>query len=226
MTARSSTAAERPFESWGDVPRVTLAEHIRKAYTRGKWALALRGILSIGIGILIFARPLSSLAVAALVIAVWALADGTASIVHAFELRPYVRHWWVLAIAGGVGITFGIAALYYFPTPSLALAVVWTTAWLVTIGVLGILLAMQERRLDLPWGWTMTLGAVAILAGFVTAVYPQFTLTTLLALFGTFAILRGILLLASVSRLQAFEHELEHAASKPAQGGAASPTRG
>lgn len=216
MTARSSAAAERPFESWGNVPRVTLAEHIRKAYTRGKWALTLRGILSIVIGILIFARPLSSLAVAALVIAVWALADGIAAIVHAFELRPYVRHWWVLAVAGVVSFAFGFAAMYYFPTPSLALAVVWTTAWLVTIGVLGILVAMQERRLDLPWGWTMTLGALALLAGFVAAVYPQLTLATLLSLFATFAILRGIMLLASVNRLQAFQREVERAMPKPA----------
>ena len=216
MTARSSSAADRPFESWGNAPRVALTDQIRKAFTRGKWALALRGILSIAIGLLIFARPLGSLAVAALVIAVWALVDGTAALVHAFELRRYVKHWWVLAIAGAVSVAFGIAALYYFPTLSLAVAVAWTTAWLVTLGVLAVLVAMQERRLEMPWGWTMAFGLLTIATGCVAAIYPQNTLATLLALYGVFAILRGIVLLAAVNRLQALDHELPRTPEQPA----------
>ena len=216
MTARSSSPADTPFESWGSAPRVALTDQIRKAFTRGKWALALRGILSIAIGMLIFARPLGSLSVAALVIAIWALVDGTASLVHAFELRRYVQHWWMLAIAGAVSIAFGVAALYYFPTLSLAVAVVWTTAWLVTLGVLAILVAMQERRLRMPWGWTMTLGVLTIAAGFVAALYPQNTVATLLALYGVFAIVRGVVLLAAVNRLQGLDHELAGTPPRPA----------
>src|SRR6266581_3346367 len=64
------------------------------------WALLLRGLLSVAVGVFIFARPMDSVAAFALVIALWALFTGFTSIVHAFELRPMMKHWWVLLLSG------------------------------------------------------------------------------------------------------------------------------
>ena len=135
-----------------------ISGEIVSAYHRAKWALMLRGILGIAVGVLILARPLESIAAFALVIAMWALIDGIVRIVHAFDLRPVVPHWWVLLLAGLVSAAFGAAALYYYPVLSLAFAVAWAAWWLMAAGALGIYAAVREKGAGLSWGWTMTFG--------------------------------------------------------------------
>jgi uncharacterized membrane protein HdeD (DUF308 family) len=68
-----------------------ITEDIKAAYSRTKWALILRGLIGIAIGVLILMRPLESVAALALVIALWALLDGFAN-TCADSLR-IVPHW-------------------------------------------------------------------------------------------------------------------------------------
>ena len=74
---------------------------------KSKWALALRGLLSLIVGILIIARPMASVAALALVIAIWSLFDGVVNIVRSFTVRGVVAHWWVLRLGGIVSVAFG-----------------------------------------------------------------------------------------------------------------------
>src|SRR5476651_1225144 len=103
---------------------------IKAAYSHTKWALGLRGLLSIAL---------------ALVIAIWALIDGLTNMVRAFVVRGLVSHWWVFLLTGAVSVGFGIAALYYYPALSLSFAVVWTSLWLLTGGAMAVYIALQER---------------------------------------------------------------------------------
>jgi uncharacterized membrane protein HdeD (DUF308 family) len=164
--------------------------------------LVVRGLLALAVGILIIARPMASVAAFALVIALWALMQGIVTIVHAFDLRPVMRHWWVLLLSGIISVVFGIAALYYYPGLSLAFAVIWTAWWLILGGILGISLAVQERRADAPWGWTMTLGILSVVAAVVAFASPPATLAALMALIATFAIIAGVLLLVGAYRMR------------------------
>jgi len=124
---------------------------IRAAYRRAWWALVLRGVLAIAVAVLIFWRPLDSIASLALVIALWALFIGIVQIVHAVDLRSVYAQWWVLFLSGLVSAAFGAAALYYYPGLSLAFAVVWTTWWLLLTGGFAIYVAVWERSLGLSW---------------------------------------------------------------------------
>src|SRR5713101_6872548 len=112
-------------------------DDLKRLYHRTWWALVLRGLLALAVGIFIFARPLDSVAAFALVIAFWAIFLGLVEIVHAFQLRPMVQHWWVILLSGLVGVAFGIAALVYYPTLALTFAVVWVAWWLTLTGILG-----------------------------------------------------------------------------------------
>jgi uncharacterized membrane protein HdeD (DUF308 family) len=175
---------------------------IGDATRRVWWALVVRGLLALAVGILIVARPMASVAAFALVIALWALMQGIVTVVHAFELRPIMRHWWLMLLSGVIGVAFGIAALYYYPVLSLTFAVLWTSWWLMLAGIAGISLAVQERRADVPWGWTMTLGILSVVASIVAFVSPPATLTALMALIATFAIIAGVFLLTGAYRLR------------------------
>lgn len=191
---------------------------ISNAVGRTWWALVIRGMLAIAVGIIIIARPLESVAAFALVIALWALMQGVVSIVHAFDLRSVAPHWWVLMLSGIVGVLFGGAALYYYPGLSLSFAVVWTSWWLILGGVLGIYLAVQERSAGLSWGWTMTLGVLGVAAGIAAFAYPPATLAALMAFISVFAIAGGVVLLVGAYRLRSAQDEIRGAlgiASRP-----------
>ena len=190
-----------------------IADDIKSAYTRSKWALVFRGLLGIALGVLIITRPLASVEVFALVIAIWALSDGLVNIVHAFDLRRVAPYWWALLLAGLVSTAFGIAAFYYYPSLSLTFAVVWTALWLISAGVLGIYVAIQEKNAELSWGWTLGFSLVALAAGILAVVYPGLTVATLMSLLATFGILGGLALLIGAGKMQSVQGDVRQAFS-------------
>jgi len=190
-----------------------ISDDIKSAYNRGKWALVFRGLLGIALGVLIIARPIPSVEVFALVIAIWALADGLVNIVHAFDLRRVVSYWWALLLAGIISTAFGLAAFYYYPALSLTFAVAWTAFWLISAGAVGIYVAIQERNANLSWGWTLAFSLVALAAGVLAVVYPGVTVATLMSLLATFGILGGIALLVGAGKMQSVQGDVRQAFS-------------
>jgi uncharacterized membrane protein HdeD (DUF308 family) len=189
-----------------------IAADIQQAYKQTKWALVLRGLLSLAVGIVILVRPMDSVAALALVIALWALFDGIVTIVRSFDLRGIAQHWWVILLAGIISFAFGVAALYYFPTLSLTFAVVWTAYWLTLSGVMAAYVAWQERSAGLSWGWTMVFGVLAIAGGIFAFMNPQATLASLLGVLAGFAIISGIVLLVGAGRMASFQRSMPAAA--------------
>jgi uncharacterized membrane protein HdeD (DUF308 family) len=172
-----------------------LIENIKIGFHRTWWALLLRGLLGLAVGILILARPLDSVAAFALVIAWWALVVGLLEIVHAVELRALMKHWWVLLLSGLVGVGFGVAALKYYPGLSLSLAVVLVAWWLMLTGVLALSGAMMQKGVGVQWGWNALFGILSIVAGVFALLSPPVTLVAIMGLIAGFAIVSGLALL-------------------------------
>jgi len=188
---------------------------IRTAYRRTWWALVLRGLLALAVGILILARPLDSIASLALVIALWSLFVGSVQMVRAVELRTVVDGWWVLLLSGLISAAFGVAALFYYPGLSLAFAVLWTTWWLVLTGAIGVGAAVWERRLGLFWGWSLAFGILSIGAGVLAIMNPPVTLAAIMGLIAGFALISGVLLLIAAFRLSAAKAVISEALGAP-----------
>ena len=194
-----------------------ISDDIKTVYNRSKWALVVRGLFGIALGIFILARPFDSVAALALVIAIWALGDGIVNMVHAFDLRSVAPHWWVMLLSGLVSTLFGIAALYYYPGLSLTFAVIWTALWLITGGVLGAYIAIQERNANLSWGWTMVFSLVALAGGVLAIMYPRITLAGLISLIAAFGIVGGVTLLVGAGKMQSFQGGVSRAVRNPAR---------
>jgi uncharacterized membrane protein HdeD (DUF308 family) len=190
---------------------------IQKAYNTTKWALLLRGLLSLAVGIAIIWRPMTSVVALALVIALWSLFDGMINIVRSFGLRGIAPHWWVMLLAGIVGVAFGVAALYYFPGLSLTFAVVWTAYWLTFTGVIAAYVAWQERSVGVSWGWTMAFAVVAIAGGLLAFMNPGATLASLIGVLAGFAIFSGVLLIVAASRMVSVQQEIKSTFNNPAR---------
>jgi uncharacterized membrane protein HdeD (DUF308 family) len=184
---------------------------IQSTLNRAWWGIVLRGILAIALGVFIIARPLESIAAFALIIAVWALIDGITNIVHAFDVRHQVAHWWLMLIAGIISVVFGVLALYDYPVLSLAFAVIWVSWWLLLSGFVGIYIAVLQRSAHLPWGWTMALGVLSVVAGVYALVYQPATLAAIMGLIAGFGIVGGIFLLIGATRLKSAQHDVRSA---------------
>jgi uncharacterized membrane protein HdeD (DUF308 family) len=170
-----------------------MSELLHSVYRRAWWALALRGVLALAIGVFILWRPFDSIAAFALVIAWWALFSGIIQVVHALELHAAYSRWWLLLVSGLIGIAFGVAALYYYPALSLAFAVLWVTWWLFVSGVLAVVAGVWERRIGVKWGWTVAFGVLCVIAGVFALMSPPATLAAIMGLIAAFAIISGVL---------------------------------
>ena len=73
--------------------------------------------------------------------------------------------------------------------------------WLLVSGFFAIYVAIQERRLQAPWGWTFVFGILGVVAGIYAIMTPGVTLAAMLGLIATFAILGGIVMLAGFFQL-------------------------
>lgn len=186
-------------------------DFLHTAYQKAWWALFLRGLLALAVGVFVLWRPLESIASLALVIALWAVFNGIVEIVRAIDLRAAYRQWWVLLLSGFVSVGFGIAALYYYPALSLAFAVLWVTWWLFITGFLAIYAALMERRMGLPFGWTIAAGIVSVVAGAFALMSPPATLAAILGLVAGFAIIVGVVLLTAALRLTAAKQDIASA---------------
>jgi len=197
-----------------------LSDTLKQNYRRFWWSLVIRGLLALALGVLILARPFDSIAAFALVIAIWALFAGITEIVHSFEIKPYFGGWWMMLVSGLIGVVFGIAALYYYPTLSLAFAVTWVSLWLGFTGVMGLGAAVMQRRAGLPWGWTFFFGVVSVLAAVAALVNPPATLGAIMGLLAAFAIVSGLVLLIGAFRLRSLQNTVTQSvrsATQPSQ---------
>jgi uncharacterized membrane protein HdeD (DUF308 family) len=170
---------------------------VHHLYSRARWALLLRGLIALAVGILVLVRPMDSVAAFALLIAIWAIVVGMTQVVDSIEARAILPHWWLLLLSGVISLVFGIAALYYYPALSLTFAVVWVSYWLLVTGAIGIYTAIVERRMHAPWGWTAAFGIVGVLAGIYAIMAPPVTLAAIMGLIAGFAVVIGIASLAA-----------------------------
>src|SRR6266404_4646169 len=175
----------------------TVLDDVRRVYRGAWWALVLRGLLSVAIGVFVFVRPLDSIGAFALLIAWWALFLGAVEIMHGIEMRAVMSHWWVMLLGGLVSIAFGIASLIYYPVLSLTFAVVWVAWWLTITGVLGLYVGMRQKQIGLPWGWTIAFGILSVAAGLFALLAPPVTLAAIMGLIAGFAIVSGVALLVA-----------------------------
>lgn len=181
---------------------------IQSAYRRTWWSIVLRGIFGVALGAIILLRPIESIASFALVIAIWAFFSGVVQIVHAIDLRVVFSQWWALLLSGLVSVGFGVAAIYYYPVLSLTFAVVWAAWWLLFTGGLAIYIAMQERTLGMPWGWTFVFGLSGIVTAALAFMNPPATLAAIMGLIGGFAIVSGVVLLVGAYKLSTVKEQI------------------
>lgn len=168
---------------------------------RNWWALALRGAFAILIGLTAFVFPGVFLASLVLLFGAYALVDGIFAIIAGIRVAERHERWWPLALEGFVSVVAGVM-VFLLPAAAVLAVLYLVSAWSIVTGVFRIAAAVKLRK-QIEGEWLLILnGLLSVLFGIVIFVFPAVGLVTVVWIFGMYAIMFGILLLALGFRLR------------------------
>ena len=162
------------------------------------WALAVRGVAAVLIGLVALAWPGLTLAVLIILYGAFAVVDGGFAIVAGLRGTGGTRRWLLLA-EGVLGLLAGLVALFW---PGLTAVVVLYvfSFWAIFGGLLRILGAILLRR-EINNMWTMALGgALWVLLGIVLAILPGAGLLAVAWVIGVLTLAMGVTLIIQAFR--------------------------
>lgn len=164
------------------------------------WAMALRGVAGILIGIVAFIAPGATLLSLALLFGAYLLVDGVFGIVSAVRAASRNERWGLLLLEAVANIVMGVIALV-FPVSAVLAFVLVTAAWALLTG--GIMVA-AAFRLDQSHGrWWLALGGVAsVVFGVLLLLSPLLGAVVLTWWLGAYALVFGAMLLGLAFKLK------------------------
>jgi uncharacterized membrane protein HdeD (DUF308 family) len=165
------------------------------------WALALRGVVAIGFGILALLLPGATIGALILLFAAYAIVDGASHVVTGFRGRSGDGPDFLMILGGVVGIVAGIFAVALPGLTALALLTL-IGAWAIVTGAAEILMAYRLRK-EIRGEWLLAFdGAISVLFGIYVWLFPGAGALALVWLIAVFAIISGITLLALAFRMR------------------------
>lgn len=114
------------------------------------------------------------------------------------------RHWWVPVIRGVAAIIFGVIAFVY-PGLTVAVLVLLFGAWVLVDGIFRVVGAIGHRPSDKDWGFSLVIGILGIILGFLTFHAPRITALALIIYIGAWALMIGATEIALAIKLR---HEI------------------
>jgi uncharacterized membrane protein HdeD (DUF308 family) len=172
-----------------------------KAFSSRWWVLLLRGICAIAAGIIAIMIPGIALASLVLLFALFAIADGVASIVLGFRGEPDGSYWWTMILLGLVAIVAGVGAFAY-PKLTLLMFLSFVAYLAIIRGVFEIVAAIRLRKvLDDEWVLGLA-GVLSIVFGVLLLSRPVVGLAVMAILMGSYMLAIGAMEVALALRLR------------------------
>ena len=169
--------------------------------TSNWWALALRGAITILLGLVALTMPGITITALVYVFGVYAFVEGVLAIMAAMRgIRDHDLWGWMVI----EGIVCIAAAVVAFLVPGAgALAIVWlVAAWAIVTGALEIAAGIKLRKI-IEGEWLLILaGALAVVLGFYIASRPGAGVVLLATWLGIYAIFAGILTIMLAFRIR------------------------
>jgi uncharacterized membrane protein HdeD (DUF308 family) len=209
--ARWSDAYGRPLQIVGGFEGGT---HMFTTLAAQNWGMfVFRGILSLALGVLVFAAPEPTLVALIFVFGFYAILDGILAIALGVSAQGGPR--WLIVLAGILGIAIGA---YTFVSPGVtALALVlFIGAFAIVRGVAEVGTAISLRNsIDGAWLYVLS-GIVSVVFGAYLLVAPGDGVLAVLFLIGYYALFAGVMYLAIGLRLRGVNKKLETPSTRSA----------
>lgn len=162
----------------------SLAHHV--------WKSALiSGILSLIVGVVILAWPGPSILVAAVAFGTYLVITGITQIVSAFGTHVSTESRVLLFISGAASLVLAALALHYGADSAVLLLSIWIGIGFILRGIATTIAAISAPALP-GRGWTIFMGILTLVAGFVVMDYPISSIVVLAMVTGAWFVVIGI----------------------------------
>lgn len=172
--------------------------------------VALRGLLSIIFGVLVFFSPLSAIVALTLLLGIYLLIDGGMTLYYTFAGRNESEPGWWSFLEGALSVVAGLFALISPALAGITLATVFALlvgVWAIVTGGTQIINAVRLRREIEGEFWMGLAGILSVIFGVVIALNPFVGGIVLTQVIGIYAVIFGIMLLMLGWRLRSFPEE-------------------
>lgn len=149
------------------------------------WRMCI-GIIMTILGFYIIFNPLTSLIALALYIGIAFIVAGVGYIVTSFSYQS----GWELFV-GILDIFIGIIFVTNLGVTVATLPIIFAI-WCLAIGVIQAVGAYRLHQMQLPWVWSLALGAIGVLFAFLILAYPFIGVLTISSIMGIYVIIYGI----------------------------------
>ena len=175
------------------------------------WALALRGVVAILLGLFTILVPGITMVYLVLAFGAYALLDGVFNILASFRARA--QHW-ALLIEGLIGIAAGVLT---FAWPGItAMVLLYVIAfWAIFTGVMEVIAGIRLREVIEHEWWLILMGIASLLFGLLILIAPGTGALAIVIWIGAYALIFGIMLLALAFRLRGLSHDLAGSSPLP-----------
>jgi len=152
----------------------------------GIWHL-LAGILMVVLGTYVWFNPFISLMALSLYIGIALIVIGAGYIGSSMSLES----GWFMFV-GLIDIIVGIILVSNLGVSAATLPIIFAL-WSVSVGAVQLVSSYHLSKNNLPWGWSLSLGLLGIIFGFLILQYPNLGAVTISTLLGLYIVLYGIL---------------------------------
>jgi uncharacterized membrane protein HdeD (DUF308 family) len=165
------------------------------------WAIVLRGVVALVLGLMAFVWPGLTLAALVLLFGAYALCDGVAAIILGITEYGNRDRWWATLVGGVVSIAAGLITLFRPGVTAMVLLFV-IAAWAIVRGVFDIMAAIRLRHV-IDGEWLLALsGGLSIGFGLLLIAFPGAGALAVLWWIGAYLMLLGAMLVVLGFRLR------------------------
>jgi uncharacterized membrane protein HdeD (DUF308 family) len=179
------------------------APEVLDGWNSNWWALGLRALAAILLGIIALALPGPTLAAIVLVFGIYAITDGVLAIIAAIRGVRRKERWAAMLFEGIIGIVAGAIALVWPGIGALALTYL-VAGWALATGAFEIAAAIRLRKIMTGEWLLMIAGILSIVLAVLVAAFPGVGALTLVWWLGAYALAYGVISLVLALRVRSW----------------------
>jgi uncharacterized membrane protein HdeD (DUF308 family) len=179
------------------------APEVLDGWNSNWWALGLRALAAILLGIIALAMPGPTLGAIVIVFGIYAITDGVLAIIAAIRGIRRKERWGAMLFEGIIGIVAGAIALVWPGIGALALTYL-VAGWALATGAFEIAAAIRLRKIMTGEWLLMIAGILSIVFAVLVAAFPGVGALTLVWLLGAYALAYGVISLVLALRVRSW----------------------
>ncbi len=168
------------------------------------WLIALLGLISIIVGILVLIRPFGAVRIAAIIFGIWLLVSGILQLVQSFDNKLDATSRILSVISGLLGIVLGVIC-FNSVEDRISLLILFIGLWWIIRGVMQLVTGASGAGSSHMFIFT---GILGILAGIVVLTWPITSLEILTVMAGVWLVVLGVFEVVTAIRVRSIDKKL------------------